>query len=146
MQYKAKPQDRSEIKFKVNDSDFELIKDISVGQKCTAMLIMTLSDGIFPVVIDQPEDSLDVRSVWEDMCLKVRKGKENRQFVFTTHNSSLAVASDTDKFTIIESDSNSGKIMFSGALETAKIKEEVIKYLEGGRPTYNQKANKYDIK
>ena len=66
---------------------------------------MTLSDGTFPVVIDQPEDSLDVRSVWEDMCLKVRKGKEKRQFIFTTHGSSLTVASDTDKFTIIESDS-----------------------------------------
>lgn len=146
LQYKAKPQDRPEIKFKINDSDFELIKDISVGQKCTAMLIMTLSEGLFPIVIDQPEDSLDVRTVWEDMCLKVRKGKEKRQFIFTTHNSSLAVASDTDKFTIIESDSNSGRIMFSGALETGNIKEEVITYLEGGRPTYNQKANKYGLR
>jgi len=109
------------------------------------MLIMTLSDGKFPVIIDQPEDSLDVRSIWDDMCMKIREGKENRQFIFTTHNSSLAVASDTDKFTIIESDSNTGNIVFSGALEGSQIKEEVIKYLEGGRSTYNQKANKYDI-
>lgn len=145
LQYKAKPQDRPEIRYKVNDSTFELIRNVSIGQKCTAMLIMTLSDGKFPVIIDQPEDSLDVRSIWDDMCLKIREGKENRQFIFTTHNSSLAVASDTDKFTIIESDSNTGNIVFSGALEGSQIKEEVIKYLEGGRSTYNQKANKYDI-
>ncbi len=145
LQYKAKPQDRPEIRYKVNNSNYELIKNLSVGQKCTAMLIMTLSDGKFPVIIDQPEDSLDVRSVWEDMCLKIRKGKDNRQFIFTTHNSSLAVASDTDKFTIIESDSNSGNIVFSGALENVQIKEEVIRYLEGGKSTYNQKANKYGI-
>ena len=79
------------------------------------------------------------------MCTKIRKGKETRQFVFTTHNQSLAVASDTDKFTIIESDSNTGKIVFTGALDSSEIKEEVITYLEGGRPTYNHKAKKYDF-
>jgi len=35
--------------------------------------------------------------------------------------------------------------MFSGALDTAIIKEEVIRYLEGGKQTYQKKANKYDI-
>jgi hypothetical protein len=48
LQYKAKPQDRPEIKYRVNESDYELIKNVSVGQKCTAMLIMTLSDGVSP--------------------------------------------------------------------------------------------------
>lgn len=145
LQYTAHPQDRPEIKYNVSDQNYELIRDISVGQKCTAMLIMALSDGNIPIIIDQPEDSLDVRSVWEDMCLKIRKGKENRQFIFTTHNSCLAVASDTDKFTIIESDANKGSIVISGALETAPVKEEVIRYLEGGRPTYQKKAIKYEM-
>ncbi|KUO52222.1 MAG: hypothetical protein APF76_04060 [Desulfitibacter sp. BRH_c19] len=145
LQYRSHPQDRPEIKFRVNDEKYELIRDISVGQKCTAMLIMALSDGKFPIVIDQPEDSLDVRSVWNDMCVKIRKRKDNRQFIFTTHNSCLAVASDTDKFTIIESDATRGSIVMSGALETQEVKEEVIKYLEGGRPTFQAKSSKYGI-
>ena len=143
LQYKAHPKDRPEIKFRVNDTDYQLIKNISVGQKCTAMLIMTLSDGKYPIIIDQPEDSLDVRSVWDDMCVKIRKGKENRQFIFTTHNSCLAVAADTDKFTIVESDAQKGNIVISGALETKEVKEEVIRYLEGGEDTYLKKASKY---
>ncbi len=145
IQYTAHPQDKPEIKFQVGDRDYELIRDISVGQKCTAMLIMALSDGNIPIVIDQPEDSLDVRSVWDDMCAKIRRGKENRQFIFTTHNSSLAVASDTDKFSVIVSDASKGSIVFSGALETAPVKEEVIKYLEGGRRTYQIKSSKYGM-
>lgn len=145
LQYRAHPQDRPEIKFRLTEDVYELIRDISVGQKCTAMLIMALGDGKFPVVIDQPEDSLDVRSVWDDMCVKIRTGKENRQFIFTTHNSCLAVASDTDKFIIVEGSANKGFIVLSGALETAAIKEEVIKYLEGGRPTYEKKASKYGM-
>ena len=145
LQYEARPQDRPDIRFKVSDETYELIKDVSVGQKCTAMLIMTLSDGRCPIFIDQPEDSLDVRSVWDDMCMKIRKGKENRQFIFTTHNSCLAVASDTDKFIVVESDARSGKIVMSGAIDNPEIKEEVIRYLEGGRTTYGTKAEKYGM-
>jgi DNA repair ATPase RecN len=146
LQYRAHPEDRPEIRVEVTKGRFEPIRDISVGQKCTAMLIMALSDGTFPIVIDQPEDSLDVRSVWDDMCTKIRKGKENRQFIFTTHNSCLAVASDTDKFTVVESDAYKGRVSLSGALESGPVKEEVIRYLEGGRPTYRAKANKYGSK
>jgi ABC-type lipoprotein export system ATPase subunit len=145
LQYEAHPQDKPEIKFRLNEQKYELIRDISVGQKCTAMLIMALSDGNFPIVIDQPEDSLDVRSVWDDMCTKIRKGKDKRQFIFTTHNSCLAVASDTDKYTTIESDAIKGSIVISGALDLDPVKEEVIKYLEGGRKTYQKKATKYGI-
>ena len=106
---------------------------------------MSLSEGAFPVVVDQPEDSLDVRSIWNDICKKLRKGKESRQFIFTTHNSSIAVASDTDKFTILESGAHRGKIVYSGALENPNIKKEVIDYLEGGEPTYFTKYRKYNF-
>ena len=145
LQYKAHPQDRPEIRFQVGPESYELIRDISVGQKCTAMLIMALSEGRFPIIIDQPEDSLDIRSIWDDMCMKVRKGKDNRQFVFSTHNSCLAVASDTDKYIIVDSDARKGSIVMCGALDNPDIKEEVLKYLEGGRSTYATKAEKYGL-
>lgn len=131
--------------YRLADGKFELLKNLSIGQKCTAMLIMTLSDGSLPVVIDQPEDSLDIRSIWEDMCAKLRTGKEGRQFIFTTHNSSLAVASDTDKYTVLESGAVHGKVVFSGAIDTEEVRQQVIEYLEGGIPTYRSKYLKYNI-
>jgi len=109
------------------------------------MLIMALSDGTMPIVIDQPEDSLDIRSIWEDMCAKLRTGKEGRQFVFTTHSSSLAVASDTDKYIVLEADATVGKVVFTGAIDTEAVREQVIEYLEGGVPTYRSKYLKYNI-
>ncbi len=145
LQYQAFPKDRPEIKYRLNDGTYELIKNISTGQKCTAMLIIALSDGNFPIVIDQPEDSLDVRSIWEDMCSKLRISKSNRQFIFTTHNSALAVASDTDKYSIIECEFNKGSIKHSGAIDDNSIKKEIVDYLEGGKTTYNKKAEKYGI-
>ena len=143
LQYKAQPQDRPEILYNIGDGDYQPLAKVSVGQKCTAMLIIALSDGIMPIVIDQPEDSLDIRSIWDDMCLKLRAGKEKRQFIFTTQNSSLAVASDTDCYLIMEGSASHGKVVHIGAMDHKPISEEVLKYLEGGLHTYDLKYSKY---
>lgn len=143
LQYQAYPQDRPEILYNIGDNNFVSISNISVGQKCTAMLLMAFSDGTMPIVIDQPEDSLDIRSIWADVCTKVRRGKENRQFIFTTHNSSVAVASDTDCYLIIEGDATQARITHIGAMDHSPVAPEVLKYLEGGSSTYSLKYEKY---
>jgi len=148
LQYKAIPQDEPEIKYNtVNDGQLNYVplKNLSTGQKCTAMIILALSEGTMPIVIDQPEDSLDIRAIWNDMCCKLRYGKEKRQFIFTTHNSSVAVASDTDKFIIMTSSATRGEVVFLGAIDNDAVREEVIKYLEGGFDTYRLKYLKYNI-
>ena len=143
LQYRAYPKDRPQIKYRVNQDSYESLDAVSVGQKCTALLIMTLTDGQMPIVIDQPEDSLDIRTIWDDICSKVRHHKNRRQFIFTTHNSSVAVASDTDNFIILESDSEKGRIVFSGSMDSEDIGDEVLKYLEGGTDPYRRKYLKY---
>jgi hypothetical protein len=107
---------------------------------------MTLCEGERPIVVDQPEDSLDIRSIWDDMCLRLRRSKRTRQFVFTTHNSSLAVASDTDMFLVMEATATSGKVVLDGAIDSQDVRREVIQLLEGGEDTYFLKQRKYDIR
>ncbi len=143
LQYEAQPQDRPEILYDNGGGNFQPLAKVSVGQKCTAMLLMALSDGKMPIVIDQPEDSLDIRSIWDDMCTKLRAGKEKRQFIFTTHNSSLAVASDTDCYLVLEGDASHGHLIHAGSMDHSPLDDEVIKYLEGGRSTYSLKYHKY---
>jgi ABC-type multidrug transport system ATPase subunit len=121
------------------------LADLSVGQKAAALLIVGLSDGRFPIVIDQPEDSLDLRSIWADVCCTLRDSKERRQFIFTTHNSSVAVASDSDKFTILEAKATHAEVLYSGSINSSKIRSEVIAYLEGGPDTYKKKREKYNL-
>lgn len=104
---------------------------------------MALSEGDEPIVIDQPEDSLDIRTIWDDICCKLRDGKEKRQFIFTTHNSSVAVASDSDYFIILDGTSTQGRIVHSGSMDHEPVSEEVLKYLEGGFETYRRKFVKY---
>ena len=75
----------------------------------------------------------------------MRLGKRSRQFVFTTHNSSLAVASDSDKFVVLAADGRRAEVVLSGAIYGAEIREEVIELLEGGQETYFLKQRKYDL-
>lgn len=144
LEYTSTPEDIPQIKYK-SGGVYKPLNELSVGQKAVALLLMALGDGKFPIVIDQPEDSLDLRSIWDDVCTKVRDTKELRQFIFTTHNSSVAVASDSDCFSILESDAINGKIILSGSMNDEQIRAEVIRYLEGGKDTYNHKRLKYNI-
>jgi PHP family Zn ribbon phosphoesterase len=143
LEYNVLPEDRPDIKYAVGDGTFESLNKLSVGQKCTAMLMIALSEGTTPVVIDQPEDSLDIRSIWEDICSRIRLGKERRQFIFTTHSSSVAVASDSDKFIILEGGATHSQVLFSGSMDHSPVSQKVLDYLEGGDKTYKAKYRKY---
>lgn len=145
LQYKAIPRDHPEILYNIGNETYQPLSATSVGQKCTAMLLMALSEGKMPIVIDQPEDSLDIRSIWDDVCTKLRTGKHSRQFIFTTHNSSLAVASDTDCYQVIEGDASHGRVVHVGSMDHEPMSTGVLKYLEGGKETYKLKYRKYRI-
>jgi ABC-type multidrug transport system ATPase subunit len=142
--YTSVPEDVPSISYKVGNT-FKDLSQLSVGQKAVALLIIALSDGTFPIIIDQPEDSLDLRTIWDDLCHKLRTSKDRRQFIFTTHNSSVAVASDSDKFTILQATADQGKVIYSGSINRHDLKEEVINYLEGGKRTYDHKRRKYNL-
>jgi len=144
LEYTVLPQDRPEIKYAIGDGSFSGLSELSVGQKCTAMLMIALSEGVAPVVIDQPEDSLDIRSIWDDICSRIRQGKERRQFIFTTHSSSVAVASDSDKFIILEGGATHSEVLFSGSMDHSPVSQKVLDYLEGGDKTYRAKYRKYN--
>jgi len=146
MSHSVYPEDIPSIEFRKEDGNHYHISELSVGQKCTALLIIALSEGTRPIIIDQPEDSLDNPSVYEDVVLKLRAGKEKRQFILTTHNSSVGVASDSDKFIILKSTAIQGNIECLGAIDRPKVRSEIIDHLEGGPDPYKLKSKKYNIK
>ncbi|MDD3480701.1 MAG: AAA family ATPase [Patescibacteria group bacterium] len=143
LMYDSVPEDVPVIKYKVGTGEYRELKDLSTGQKASALLIVALTDGDFPIIIDQPEDSLDLVSIWNDVCENIRKTKEKRQFIFTTHNSSVAVASDSDNYIILEADATTCRVVVSGSNNSTEVNDKIVSYLEGGKPTYALKRRKY---
>ncbi|MBU6414862.1 hypothetical protein KGQ34_01290, partial [Patescibacteria group bacterium] len=144
LQYQGYPDDRIEILYQKKDGNYYPLSELSMGQKADALIMIALGDGSMPVVIDQPEDALDVPSIWADICSKLRISKHARQFIFTTHNSSISVSSDSDQYIVLEADGSKGWLSRSGSIDQKQIKEDVMDYLEGGRSSYDLKRKKYD--
>ncbi len=144
LQHNYFPEDIPQIQFQKSEGVYDELNSLSVGQKCTALLIIALIEGDHPVIIDQPEDALDVVSVWEDIAKKLIGRKNFRQFILTTHNSSVAVAADSDQYIILQSNATEGQISIKGAIDRKDVKDSVISHLEGGTEPYNLKRKKYN--
>jgi len=144
-QYQAAPADAPLIKVRVAPGVFEPIDEVSTGQKCTGLIAIALCATDGPVVIDQPEDSLDITGIWDDMCQTLRAAKERQQFILTSHSSNLAVASDTDLYSVINSDAKAGSIIAVGALDGSGVRDAVLGILEGGRQAYALKSKKFGL-
>jgi hypothetical protein len=145
LEHTCYPEDVPSIQFRKDDGTYAPLGELSVGQKCTALLIIALSEGTRPVIIDQPEDALDITTVWEDVSLKLRQGKEKRQFILTTHNPSVAVASDSDMFIVVKSSAQQANVKCWGAIEHPDVKKAVIQHLEGGEEPYQLRLHKYNL-
>lgn len=146
LQYECFPEDQIEILYRKLNGSYHPLGELSMGQKADALLMIALGDSQIPVIIDQPEDALDLSSIWDDVCQRLRISKHQRQFIFTTHNSSVAVASDSDQFIVMEADADKGWISNTGSIDEYIIRKRVIDHLEGGDNSYNLKRKKYNLK
>lgn len=123
-------------------------KDMTGGQKAIALLelVFRFDDEQYPILIDQPEDDLDVSGVATDLVNFIRSEKRNRQIIIVSHNASLVVCSDSENILVSSHSKESANVYnFSystGAIENLEIRENIIKVLEGGRDALRQRARK----
>jgi ABC-type lipoprotein export system ATPase subunit len=83
--------DLPEISFEVESGKYKPLNELSVGTKSTVILLLVMIEGKVPLVIDQPEDSLDTEFIYNEIVHRLRNDKESRQFVFTSHNANVVI-------------------------------------------------------
>ena len=144
LSYDYDAEDKPRIEYRKPDGVYAEIARLSVGQKCSALVMIALADQNRTVVIDQPEDSLDVVSVFDDVVHTLRAAKDTRQFVVTTHNPNVAVTSDSDMFYLVDADADRGWIEEAGPMDLEQRRGRVMRQLEGGREPYELRRRKYE--
>ncbi|GAB4537680.1 MAG: hypothetical protein Kow0063_24780 [Anaerolineae bacterium] len=132
------------IKLRVGDQDRPL-SELSVGQKCTAILSLILVERKTPLVIDQPEDDLDNRFIFDEIVQTLRREKERRQFIIATHNANLPVSGDAELIVVLDADEEHGWIACLGSIDDPSMREPVENILEGGREAFRIRKEKYGI-
>lgn len=128
-------------------------------------LLIELSESNCPILIDQPEDNLDNRSIYSDLVQFIRKRKENRQLIIVTHNPNIVVGADSENVIVANQkgqDENRENESYrfeyaNGSLENTfpkkdteigilfsmGIREHVTEILEGGREAFKKREEKY---
>ena len=142
-------------------------EQMSPGKKAFIVLrlILEFSDSKIPVLIDQPEDSLDNRAIYSELTKYIKKTKKNRQIIIVTHNPNIVVSGDAENIIVANQQSdnspnqNGKKFDYvNGALENRNsdstsefilqkynIREHVCDILEGGEDAFIKRENKYSI-
>jgi len=138
------PEDEIEIQYKPNlSSPFKSLSTASAGQKTTAILTFILSYGKVPLILDQPEDDLDNRLVYELIVDRLKKAKESRQLIIVTHNANIPVNGDAEYIISMDTESQKLKILNEGTVEQTAIKKEICDVMEGSEQAFNMRSKRY---
>lgn len=123
------------------------------------------SDKKCPILIDQPEDNLDNRAIYNELVKYIREKKKERQIILVTHNPNIVVGADSEEVIVANQNGknapNDKGIKFQyihGSLEHSMhrnrdeslpilcrsgIREHVCDILEGGENAFRDRENKY---
>ena len=140
---------------------------MSPGKKSFVLLklLIELDNSKCPILLDQPEDDLDNRSIYFDLVSFVKSKKKERQIILVTHNPNLVVGADAEEVIVAnrkgeQSPNNHYEFEYiSGALEDTRendvavistlgkqgIQEHVCDILEGGKSAFEKRSQKYNI-
>ena len=130
---------------KVDQKD---LSELSPGERGGLLLIfyLMLDKQDIPLVIDQPEDNLDNKSVYETLVTFIKQAKKRRQIILVTHNPNLAVVADAEQIIHVSIDKKDGKNefdFFSGSIEAPHVNPAVVDILEGTLPAFDNRRLKY---
>jgi len=139
------PEDKIIIKLKVDD-DFRDIERLSDGQKATALLLLLFAHEDRILILDQPEEDLDNRFIYEDVVKILRDYKSRRHFVIATHNANIPVIGDSEQIIVLESEEGVCKIVDTGSVDKVLIRNHVKNIMEGGEEAFRLRAEKYGRK
>ena len=145
--------------------DGDLIDEMSPGKKALVLLkmLISLAESTCPILVDQPEDDLDNRSIFGELIPFIKKKKIMRQVIVVTHNANVVLGADADEIIVANQDGkNSPNKQFrfeyrtgsieddmpeeSGRTDTLGkqgIQQQICDILEGGQSAFDLRKHKY---
>lgn len=140
--YEGKIHTMNELNEYVLNGSLINLTNSSPGTKSVAYLDMLfdLEDKI--LVLDQPEDNIDNDYISNYLVPNIKSTKKIKQLIFVTHNPSVAVYGDAFNYIYVTNDGEN--IDYTNyIIERKEDKEQLIKILEGGRPSFSNRNHKF---
>lgn len=127
-----------------DDDDYRPLDELSGGQRVNILLSLLLEAADErPLVIDQPEDELDNRFLFETLLPTLGRLKGRRQVILATHNANIVVNGDADQVVQLEAGADRGHVAASGAIEDASVRDAIVRTVDGGDEAFRLRQLKY---
>ncbi len=127
--------------------DGKNVEQLSPGERGTLLLIFYLlvDKSNKPIIIDQPEENLDNKTIYHLLIPIIKNAKKQRQIIMVTHNPNIAVVCDAEQIIHASIDkSNKNLVTYtSGSIEEPLINKHILDVLEGTRPAFDNRDAKY---
>lgn len=128
-------------------------------------LILGEAEERWALLIDQPEDDLDSRSIYGDIVRYLVEQKKQRQIILVTHNANLVVGADAEEVLVANRHGDDRKNKdgrtfdyLTGSLEHSAprksapfdldrmgIREHAVEILDGGEEAFQKRRDKYKL-
>lgn len=135
------PEDGLQVSYSADGTgrNFRPIEQASPGQKTAAILAFILAYGTEPLVLDQPEDDLDNRLIYDLIVQQIRQIKVRRQVIVVTHNPNIVVNGDAEK--VLEMAFKNGQCVIAerGSLQSQAVRDAVCRVMEGGTEAFEKR-------
>lgn len=118
--------------------------ELSIGQRCTAVLPVLLSPSGQTLLIDQPEDHLDNAFISDTLVETLRRRTLADQLIFSSHNANIPVLGEADQVIVLGSDGRRGFALHQAPLDDPKIVASIMSLLEGGDLAFKKRAAFYE--
>lgn len=145
--------DHIAIEYSVNYDGVD-IRKLSPGTRGIVLLLLYLAlddADDRPLIIDQPEENLDPKSIYHELVSLFIKAKEKRQIIMVTHNANLVINTDADQVIVASAGPHAQGALppityVSGGLENETIRKEVCEILEGGKDAFRERARRLRVR
>ena len=146
--------------------DGDSIDGMSPGKKALVLLklLINLAESTCPILIDQPEDDLDNRSIFSELIPFIKNKKIQRQIIIVTHNANVVLGGDAEEIIVANQNGKNTpneKYRFEyrtgsieedrvienrvGVLNSRGIQQHICDVLEGGERAFDLRKHKYQI-
>ena len=138
--------DKLKTDIKVNGKQMD---DMSPGTKAQALLKLFLNDRIVEgksmyIVLDQPEDDLDVLTIKDFLIGRLKRLKFDIQLFVVSHSAPVIINGDARNVIVCENDDENFSYAY-GAMNDGTIKQRIVDVLDGGERYLKMRLNKYNF-
>lgn len=130
------------------------IRKLSPGTRGIVLLLLYLAlddADERPLIIDQPEENLDPKSIYDELVGLFLRAKSKRQVIMVTHNANLVINTDADQIIVAHAGPHPADGLppityVAGGLEDADIRKMVCDILEGGEHAFRERARRLRVR